>query len=111
VSHFLFYGLLFLAALPALAPRWSWFFGATVLFVGVAGLNTWLFMRQLSVATSGEGPAGFAFMLYVEVGAGLFVGSCALRLLLIMVIAVLRRLAPTPQSLFAATSPDSSTKR
>jgi hypothetical protein len=109
VAYFLFCGLLVLAVVPAFTPRWSWFVFTTVLFLAVAGLSTWLFVREVAVATSGEGPAVFGFVVYAWVVAGLFLGSCCLRLIFIMVMTVLRRLAPTPQSLFAATAPRSST--
>jgi FtsH-binding integral membrane protein len=105
VGYVLFVALLLLAVLPAFAPRWSWFFVTFVFFVAVSGLTTWVFVRELSVADRGEGPAVFGFIVYAWVVAGLFVGSCALMLLVIGVLAVLRRLAPTPQSLFAPTAP------
>jgi hypothetical protein len=107
VAYLAIIGLMVLAVLPALAPRWSWFFISTVLFLGVTGLSTWLFAHELAVPSSGGGPAVFGFIVYVWVVAGLFVGSCCLRLVIIGVMAVLRRLAPTPQSLFAATAPRS----
>jgi hypothetical protein len=99
LEHILFFGLLVLAVVPSLAPRWSWFFVTTALFVGVAVLNTWLFVRELPDAGNG---APFGFAGYLLVAAALYLGSCALRLLVAMVVAVLRRLAPTPESLFAA---------
>ena len=87
----LFFALPVLALLPALAPRWSWFFVAFGAFGGVAAYIAWQFFREMSTATRGEGPAMLGFAIYTCLVGAILFGSCIIRLAIVLVRLALRR--------------------